>query len=49
MDQILVIIFTMLSALPTPIFSLICLVFFIGILIMLLKLIKLILDAIPFV
>ena len=46
---IMQLIITLLSALPTPIYNMICLIFFIGVLIMLLKLIKLILDAIPFV
>ena len=38
-----------ISMLPTPIVAVIGLVFFIGILVGLLKLIKMILDAIPFV
>lgn len=49
MYQVLVIVFTLLSALPEPIFLALCLVIFIGILVMLLKLVKYILDAIPFV
>ena len=49
MTNILQIIFEFFTALPTPVAALIGLVFFIGVLTTLLRLIKLILDAIPFV
>lgn len=49
MYTLLQLMFTLFAGLPTPIVTIIGLVAFIGIIIMLLKLIKLILDAIPFV
>lgn len=49
MSTILYIIVEILAGLPPPLMALIGLVVFIGILVSLLKLIKLILDAIPFV
>lgn len=49
MQNILGVITYLLSALPPPITAIFALVVFIGILMTLLKLIKLILDAIPFV
>lgn len=49
MTRILNMILSILNIFPAPIKSLILLVIFIGALIMLLNLIKLILDAIPFI
>ena len=49
MSTILQLIITLFGGLPTPIVTIVGLIIFIGLLIMLLKLIKLILDAIPFV
>lgn len=49
MTSILNIVYAIMSSLPPPMSALCYLVFFIGVLTVLLKLIKLILDAIPFV